>query len=253
MIHSFPRSKVFPKAVVKRTVVVTFIAVAAAIAISVTARTLLGEPLQPVNFLVMILGTSVIAAPLAWCMFSQSYLLAKAREQLVELNDRLEYECSHDQLTGLSNRRALHDLMEAQRGGGFDLVLLDLDHFKSINDQHGHPIGDKALRLVGKTITANLNEGGTAARIGGEEFAVVAPRGQGRKIAERIRCSIEQMPLIAGNGGLLRFTISAGCLEHADESGPSEAMRKADEALYEAKAGGRNRIVMFRPKLAEAL
>lgn len=167
-----------------------------------------------------------------------------------DLMAQLQQAADHDGLTGLLNRRAfehrLHRRLEASANdGGLTLLWLDLDHFKSINDRHGHPAGDAVLRAVATAIEGCCREDDLCARLGGEEFALalVAPDAQaGALIAERLRSTIAALR-IDGHGTAIRVTASIGA-HHLDHwpVDPPALLRGLDEALYRAKHGGRNRI-----------
>jgi diguanylate cyclase (GGDEF)-like protein len=157
-----------------------------------------------------------------------------------------------DGLTGLYNRRAFNDqlaraLAQADRKQGrLTLLLLDVDHFKKLNDTYGHPAGDAALKSIARTLRRVLRGGDVAARYGGEEFVVILPDTDaegGRRLAERARESVERGALVF-EGASLRFTASFGLAVWPDDAREPEALlAAADRALYAAKQGGRNRVV----------
>jgi diguanylate cyclase (GGDEF)-like protein len=166
--------------------------------------------------------------------------------------ERHRHDAVRDGLTGLFNRRALQELLERtiarqQRlGGGFGLVLLDIDHFKQLNDTHGHPAGDQALRQVAEVLKRHCRAGDEAARYGGEEFAVVLESGDpatALKTAERLRLELQRSALRL-SGGSIRLTASFGVAVWPTDGEPTEALlAAADRALYAAKQAGRNRVV----------
>jgi len=172
-----------------------------------------------------------------------------------DLMAQLQQAADHDGLTGLLNRRAfehrLHRRLDTTAGaGGLILLWLDLDHFKSINDRHGHPAGDAVLRAVAAAIERCCREDDLCARLGGEEFALalVAPDAQaGAVIAERLRSTIAALR-IDWPGTAIRVTASIGA-HHLDRwpVDPPALLRGLDEALYRAKGGGRNRIEWLDP------
>nr|WP_281378800.1 GGDEF domain-containing protein [Azospirillum oleiclasticum] len=169
---------------------------------------------------------------------------------------RLRRLADRDELTGLYNRRAFmrtadEALRHAQaRGGDLSLVLFDLDHFKRVNDTHGHLVGDQVLRVAAETVMAALREADAPGRYGGEEFCVLLP-GLGipaaLEVAERIRGSLEDVRIDTPTGPL-RISASLGVagLAHGAASVP-ELLALADAALYRAKAEGRNRVVLAAP------
>ena len=124
--------------------------------------------------------------------------------------------------------------------------MIDLDHFKEVNDRHGHSVGDAALRIVAQLLLLSLRKTDLLARWGGEEFAVLLPETPlegARVIAERIRQTVCQQPFSA-DGSQLQVSISIGVASHENEqeATPEILLKKADQALYQAKASGRNRV-----------
>jgi diguanylate cyclase (GGDEF)-like protein len=174
---------------------------------------------------------------------------------------RIEELATLDPLTRLPNRRSFDERLAAEAarsrryGHPFGLIMLDLDHFKSINDRYGHPAGDEVLRYVAKIIEANVRETDLPARIGGEEFAVILPVSsppEVRAVAEKLRGAVAQsdLPHKEGMPADLRLTLSAGACCSAGHLVTPEAMiHKADAALYTSKNDGRNRVTMA-PKSA---
>lgn len=163
-----------------------------------------------------------------------------------------------DFLTGWHNRRYLHarlkeELARAQRQGtGLTCLLIDLDRFKHINDQHGHLVGDMALREAAQRVDAHIRDSDAAARFGGDEFVVLAPGispEQAAALAERIRQAVSETPLEISGGQNLNLTVSIGVagmvLGRNDPDLKTAAERllaEADAALYRAKQNGRNRV-----------
>ena len=153
-----------------------------------------------------------------------------------------------DDLTGLANRRRFErqlarEVARTERyGHPFCLLLVDIDHFKEVNDAHGHDAGDEALRLVANAIQSGTRGIDTGARIGGDEFAVILPEtdlARGLEVAERLRASIGSLA-IEGTG---RVTASVGVAELPTcAPGGDELRAAADAALYEAKRGGRDQV-----------
>lgn len=153
-----------------------------------------------------------------------------------------------DSLTGWFNRRSMAGMLAAEvararrQGSGLHLLVFDIDHFKTINDQHGHGVGDSALRHVTQRVAEALREYDLRFRIGGEEFVVCVPGAQATAAAERLRVHVATSPLdVAGQP--LTITVSVGCAA----LGPGDAgweglLQRADEALYRAKREGRNRV-----------
>lgn len=162
----------------------------------------------------------------------------------------------HDALTGLFNRREfrtrLHQEIERSRryAHSFALLLIDADHFKAVNDTHGHPAGDQALREIARVLADSTRPVDTVARYGGEEFALLLPETQGEGAfitAERIRRTMEAVTISLDDGVRLKLTVSIG-IGLFPQHGPNadHLFARADAALYEAKEQGRNRVVMAR-------
>lgn len=159
-------------------------------------------------------------------------------------------EASRDVLTGAMTRRAFHDTLrksaaaQARSRAPAALVLLDLDHFKRVNDTLGHAAGDAVLRAAARTVLAELRVEDSLGRVGGEEFAILlggAGIEAAAEVAERVRRAIEAMDIPGVPG--LRITASFGLAPlQANGEGPDAAYDAADAALYAAKRGGRNRV-----------
>ncbi len=163
---------------------------------------------------------------------------------------------STDPLTRLHNRRAFFDRAAREhaaiRAGGppAAVALIDVDHFKRLNDTHGHLAGDRALRAIADCMRQSVSAGDMVGRIGGEEFAVLMPAcplGEAERTAEHLRASVENLAIPAGDdaaeGGIIRCTVSVG-LAVLGLAGPDQALAVADRALYRAKSSGRNRVIV---------
>ncbi|MCB0882438.1 MAG: sensor domain-containing diguanylate cyclase [Thermoleophilia bacterium] len=158
-----------------------------------------------------------------------------------------------DHLTGLFNRKQFEESLAGEVSQGrrhgypVSVAMLDIDHFKAINDTHGHPVGDAVLVEIARRFTRCARAGETVARIGGEEFALVFPRTSAdgaAAAAERVRAAVESAPFdVVG-----RVTVSIGVAEAAGE--PEGALCRADAALYASKTGGRNRVTVYREPAA---
>ncbi len=178
--------------------------------------------------------------------------LARQHEELKSLSDVLRIQSSTDSLTGLYNRRYFMDiagrLMGTARRHGepLTLLLVDADHFKRVNDQHGHPVGDDVLRMLGQVLREETREGDVAARYGGEEFIVALPHTSAAAaliVAERIRERVA-CERVAIAGATVGITVSLGIAQCAPgQADVQEIIRQADLALYEAKHAGRNRVM----------
>lgn len=167
----------------------------------------------------------------------------------------LSFLSDHDSLTKLKNRRAFDDILATEldrayrSGASLSLALLDIDHFKAINDAHGHPRGDEVLKAVAACLDASRRGYDTAARVGGEEFALILPgigQVRGETMVSRILATIREVPIeIEPGKDPIRVTLSAGLASIKGRSQvTSEVLYKlADEALYTAKNTGRDRVV----------
>lgn len=175
--------------------------------------------------------------------------LAAARETLARQAIELEQLANTDRLTGLANRRRLEGILdqELQRsrryGDRVSILMLDLDHFKDINDRLGHPVGDQVLVAVSDLIQSECRLNDTAARWGGEEFLICCPETDAtaaRSVAERIRQCVESHRFEA----IDQLTVSIGIATLTAEDSVETLIARADRALYAAKRQGRNRVVI---------
>ena len=172
--------------------------------------------------------------------------------QMARANAALARVAYRDGLTGLYNRRALDERLaqEVARagryGGGFALLMLDIDHFKAINDTHGHGAGDRVLQDVARIVVDCTRRSDWTARFGGEEFVVVLPETDddgAALLAERIRATIAQEPLAVSDAVTVAVTASVGVAAFPDAGRSAEALlASVDRALYRAKEGGRDRV-----------
>ncbi len=163
----------------------------------------------------------------------------------------LEASANTDPRTRLPNSRSFDVQAErvlASRGNeSVGVLMLDLDHFKDLNDRFGHPAGDEALRVFAELLRRSLRPGDVPARYGGEEFAVLLPGADlqaAESVAERIRAGLEATPILLGPGIVAKITVSAGvAVAPSDGTERMALLAAADRALYGAKHGGRNRVV----------
>lgn len=161
---------------------------------------------------------------------------------------------SRDELTGLFNRRRMSELLAQQRmackraGDGFAVALVDLDHFKRINDTHGHAMGDSVLRAFAEQASAAIRGTDIVGRWGGEEFLVIYPRSTAHEAAQgaaRLRECVAAAVVTTPGGQPLTFTVSIGLTEHVPRESVDALVERADRAMYQAKSQGRNRVAML--------
>lgn len=167
--------------------------------------------------------------------------LARAHAQLTE-------KARHDDMTGLLNRESFFSALKGtrRRTDAGVLLIVDADHFKYINDTHGHAQGDVALLMIAEAIRGGVRAGDIVGRIGGEEFAAFlcgATRDEALIVAERIRLGVEGLRFSPGEGKYLPLSVSIGAAQLHPHLSWAQLMREADSRLYEAKARGRNRVV----------
>lgn len=202
----------------------------------------------------VIIGVTFLLAMMGYSILGREFSIL--RERLTLSNSKLKAALTKieelaitDELTGLYNRRHLLDRLDKQRaianreGSGFVLGFVDLDKFKSINDQFGHRIGDDVLREFSEILQESIREVDMVARYGGEEFVLLL-NGIGIETAaivlERIRCAVEELRFSEEN---LAMTISVGITEYRAPETAKETLERADKLLYQAKNEGRNRVI----------
>lgn len=171
--------------------------------------------------------------------------------------DEIAVLTSHDDLTGLLNRRRFFDRLDAEidraerYGNNLSLIMVDLDHFKRVNDTFGHPLGDLALAEVARLLAANIRTSDVAARYGGEEFMIILPEAdaaQAAQAAEKLRMVVEVND-ISLEGPEIKVTISCGVADLASVRPGRGTVRDAlvlaaDQAMHEAKRNGRNQVLV---------
>src|SRR5690554_476175 len=165
----------------------------------------------------------------------------------------IEQAALTDALTSIPNKRALDEhlqrasLLSDRHGEEYTLILCDLDHFKAVNDQHGHVVGDHLLKLTAEAIENATRNSDSVYRFGGEEFAILLPHTgeqEARDVADRVRNAVASIKIDCG-GTDLSVTISCGVARHMAEEAASQRIARADEALYRVKAQDRNYTRMY--------
>ena len=183
-------------------------------------------------------------------------MLEQSNAAMEELRRDLEHvrrEAMTDGLTGLANRKSFDNefdriFQDAQENNhGFTLLMLDIDHFKSFNDNFGHQVGDQVLRLVARTLKDSIKGKDFAARYGGEEFAIILPDTDVTGaiiVGNALRKAVASKDVINRSTGkvLGRITMSVGVAEYAADKTVEDLIERADSALYTAKHNGRNQV-----------
>jgi diguanylate cyclase (GGDEF)-like protein len=208
----------------------------------------------PIDLQILKMSAMVENLARAATMVSATLLLFSFVGMFVaESKRRLHDETRIDSLTGLRNRRAMEEIalhevgVSLNTGRCLAMLMMDVDHFKRLNDTWGHSLGDRALRAIGGVLLTVIGDDDRVMRMGGEEFAVLLPghdMSSAARVAERLRATIEGLRLNE-NDDIASFTLSIGVgVWREGERGWSDMLRRADVALYRAKREGRNRVVM---------
>lgn len=181
------------------------------------------------------------------------------QDRLLRTMQQLEERATHDGLTGLWNRNAIVDILQREisrrdlETEPVSIALVDVDHFKGINDSRGHLVGDCVLREIADHLLASVRPYDTVGRYGGEEFLLVlrnCDSEQARGLGERLRQSLASRPFLADSDAPLPTSASIGIATWTGDCDATELIRRADEALYGAKTAGRNRVVKWESLLA---
>ncbi len=197
-------------------------------------------------------GTSIsLTSAMLWVLLSLSLELTLFGLVIFKLGGQLRRAARHDRLTGLLNRHAMDDVLTLERqrarrmGPPFSALMVDIDHFKQVNDRLGHAAGDHTLRTVAQHLRRHLRATDVVSRWGGEEFLVLLPatsRAEASHLAEKLCEGVRRLPIPWG-GEDLRCTVSIGVAQWRAAGDTSDALlARADQALYCAKNGGRDRV-----------
>jgi len=240
-------------------IIITLIAVAASLAATMAAVALLNNRGYGLHTeIAAILAACValiVTPPIAWFLVGMLLRLHRVEQEMRTL-------ASYDSLTGLPSRHAFFDnannyVSLAQREHKpFSVMIIDLDHFKSINDRYGHPAGDAVLKLFADVVNSVTRRSDIVGRLGGEEFAIVLPSTtspEALEFSERLHHAIGQA-VLKYNDSAIRYTASIGLSEFDTDSEDSldDLLARADLALYQAKQSGRNQTATFNPQLTQA-
>lgn len=173
--------------------------------------------------------------------------------KLADTLDALRRLATRDELTGLLNRREFERILQDEMeralrfGHALALIMIDVDHFKAINDAHGHPVGDAVLREVARRVTSQVRSVDRVARIGGEEFGLIlvqSDRKMGFQIAQQVCAAVRRDEVCVNDARTLAITVSAGVASlPGGRITPTALVAAADKALYAAKAAGRDRVI----------
>jgi diguanylate cyclase len=231
------------------TAAITAISVMIPAAITFTAFALSPDGLSP-SYVKPLMAVA-IAIPLFLTPAIAVVLLGALRVQ-AEMIRTIDARIMYDMLTGVLNRNHFLDNVRAADANG-PFLIVDADHFKSINDRYGHAVGDEALRIMAHAIQHSVGKDGYVGRLGGEEFGVFLPGkspDEGRVCAEAICAAVRGLsPLVIEQP--IKLSVSVGCTFHRRTSVIGHSMKVADDLLYRAKEQGRDRVAYDMPKRSQ--
>lgn len=232
------------------TLLVTLVTTIFSLFVTFTANAMLSLPPELVRytFVLAALIPMIVSPPLAWLVLRLMFEAEEARNAAERL-------AVTDPLTHVFNRRHFFDAGEhvfARSHGGqqaLSVLLLDIDYFKRVNDQHGHAVGDMVLQAVAQICTDHVGERELLARLGGEEFAILLPETEQEgavEVAERLRHSVEALCVPAAGSAHIKPTVSIGVASVTSVIRSLDGLlANADLAMYAAKSGGRNRVTAY--------
>jgi diguanylate cyclase (GGDEF)-like protein len=240
-------------------IILTLTAVMAALAAALIAVNVLnqqGYSLHTENTVILsACVTLVVATPIIWLLVDLLLRSHRVEQEMRSL-------ASYDSLTGLLSRHAFFDnaniyvSLARREHKPFAVMIIDLDHFKSINDRYGHPAGDAVLKLFADITNSVARRSDIVGRLGGEEFAIVLPStttAEALEFSERLHAAINKA-VLKFNDIAIRYTVSIGLTEFGTDSKDSidDLLARADLALYQAKHSGRNQTAAFNPQHTQA-
>jgi diguanylate cyclase (GGDEF)-like protein len=240
-------------------IILTVLAALSSLAVTLVAVILLnrrGLSLQTDIAAYLAVGVAlVVTLPFAWFLIDLLLRVHRDEQEMRRL-------ASYDSLTGLLSRHAFFDnannyvSLARREKKSFSVLIIDLDHFKLINDRYGHPAGDAVLKLFADVVNSVARRSDIIGRLGGEEFAVVLPStrsSEALEFAERLHHAINQA-VLKFKGSAIRYSVSIGLAEFDKDSGDTidDLLARADLALYQAKQGGRNQTATFDPRINQA-
>lgn len=240
-------------------IIITLIAVAASLAATMAAVDLLNNRGYGLHTEIAAALAAciplVVAPPIVWYLVDLLLRIHRVEQEMRAL-------ASYDSLTGLPSRHAFFDnannyvSLARRESKTFSVMIIDLDHFKSINDRYGHPAGDAVLKLFADVLNSVVRRSDITGRLGGEEFAIVLPStniSEALEFSGRLHHAIGQA-VLKYKGSAIRYTASIGLSEFETDSGNNvdELLARADLALYQAKQSGRNQTAVFNPQLTQA-
>lgn len=242
-----------------KSIVVGTGALVAAVLLILISVPLFGDKLRISMFINAVIGCYSIGSSVSYyCMRqTEKYKAALAREeelheQLLKAHQELKTRARLDMMTGMLNRETFLKELGSEKERSPDqtscFVLLDVDHFKRINDTYGHQAGDRALVLIARTILDVIGPLTLAGRIGGEEFGVFLPQDDGIEaisLAEALRIAIERIAFFPAPDIQEALSVSIGVASASNRVSTADAFQRADSMLYQAKADGRNRVCVF--------
>lgn len=254
----------FRRIVLKATIAAA-VSLAATLALTFSFVPIFGGKVAGLGLMMTLICPVAIGFPVSALQFWQLEKLKAARDEAARVNAQLErmhcdLQAAHaalaekarrDGMTGALNRESFLVMfaMHCRRKDAGGLLLLDVDHFKQINDIFGHLVGDQVLRAVSDAIGSNIREGDLFGRIGGEEFAIFLPCANGRllaTLAERVREAVASLVIETDAGRPVGVTISIGGVECSGDFNVERLLKEADDRLYAAKREGRNRVTLAK-------